>query len=78
MGQGGIGRTDRPKVGMVNEDITYVPSTLSMFIAGRARMIRNQGAADVRARQTASGIHFFEETPIGSLAVTTVFYPPRS
>jgi len=41
--------------------------------AGKARIIGNQGARDVIALATPTGITFIEKTPAGNINVTTVF-----
>ncbi len=41
--------------------------------AGSARIIANQGAADVFLFVTAEGFHFIEEAPAGNVNFTTVF-----
>lgn len=39
----------------------------------KARLIGNQGASDVAALGTPTGITFIEETSFGNLSITTVF-----
>lgn len=41
--------------------------------AGSARIIGNQGAADVFVLPTVRGVHFLETTPSGNVNFTTVF-----
>jgi len=40
---------------------------------GTARLIGNQGSADVFSFMTQTGVHFMEQTGTGAVNVTTVF-----
>lgn len=41
--------------------------------ASRARFVGNAGAGDVSVSITGTGLHFVEQSPSGSLMITTVF-----
>jgi hypothetical protein len=65
-------KSGTPKVTVGREDFTLHFDSIDVK-AKTARLIGNQGAGDITAFATGAGLHFFEQTPSGNLALTTVF-----
>lgn len=65
-------KSGTPKVTVGREDFTLHFDSIDVK-AKTARLIGNQGAGDITAFATEAGVHFFEQTPSGNLALTTVF-----
>jgi hypothetical protein len=71
-GSSGQWKNEKPSIEAARFDVTLHFDAIDLK-AGKARFIGNQGASDVTALTTETGITFIERTGFGNLVFTTVF-----